>query len=42
MKTDESGMLVRPSNADMKLISVNVGLPREAALNGGSVNTGIF
>jgi MOSC domain-containing protein YiiM len=42
MKTDESGMLVRPSNADMKLISVNVGLPREVAVNGGTVNTGIF
>jgi len=42
MKTDESGMLVRPSNADMKLISVNVGLPREVAVNGGSVRTGIF
>lgn len=42
MKTDESGMLVRPSNADMKVISVNVGLPREVAVNGGSVSTGIF
>jgi MOSC domain-containing protein YiiM len=42
MKTDESGMLVRPSNADMKLISVNVGLPREVAVNGGGVSTGIF
>src|ERR1700730_1424978 len=42
MKTDESGMLVRPSNADMKLISVNVGLPREVAVNGGTVSTGIF
>jgi MOSC domain-containing protein YiiM len=26
----------------MKLISVNVGLPREASWNGGSVSTGIF
>jgi MOSC domain-containing protein YiiM len=42
MKTDESGMLVRPSNAHMKLISVNVGLPREVAVNGGGVSTGIF
>jgi MOSC domain-containing protein YiiM len=42
MKTDESGMLVRPSNADMKVISVNVGLPREVAGDGGSVSTGIF
>ena len=42
MKTDESGMFLRPSNGDMKLISVNVGLPREVAVNGGSVRTGIF
>src|ERR1700751_5375599 len=42
MKTDESGMLVRPSNKDMRLISVNVGLPREVAVNGGGVSTGIF
>ena len=42
MKTDESGMLVRPTNKDMRLISVNVGLPREVAVNGGSVSTGIF
>lgn len=42
MKTDESGTFAIPSNADMKLISVNVGLPREVAMNGGSVRTGIF
>jgi MOSC domain-containing protein YiiM len=42
MKTDESGTLVSPSNPDMKLISVNVGLPREVAVNGGNVSTGIF
>ena len=42
MKTDESGTFAIPSNADMKLICVNVGLPREVAVNGGSVSTGIF
>ena len=48
MKTDESGTSVSPSNADMpshtdtKVISVNVGLPREVAVNGGIVSTGIF
>jgi MOSC domain-containing protein YiiM len=29
-------------NADMKLISVNVGLPREVAWDGGTVASGIF
>jgi MOSC domain-containing protein YiiM len=48
VKTDESGMLVGPSNPDMpshtgmKVISVNVGLPSEVAVNGGTVSTGIF
>src|ERR1700747_722237 len=41
-------MFLRPSNVDMsshtdmKLISVNVGLPCEIAVNGGTVSTGIF
>ena len=39
---NESPSPVSPSNADMKLISVNVGLPREVPWNGGSVATGIF
>ena len=38
---DESRSFVTPSDAGMKLISVNVGLPREVAWNGG-VTTGIF
>jgi MOSC domain-containing protein YiiM len=48
VKTDESGTSISPSNVDMplnsnmKLISVNVGLPREVAVNGGTVRTGIF
>jgi MOSC domain-containing protein YiiM len=48
VKTNESGTSMSPSNADMplnsdiKLISVNVGLPREVAVNGGTVSTGIF
>lgn len=39
---DESDGFVRQSNVDMKLISVNVGLPREVAWDGGRVATGIF
>jgi MOSC domain-containing protein YiiM len=48
VKTDESGTSMSPSNADMpshtdmKVISVNVGLPREVAVNGATVSTGIF
>jgi MOSC domain-containing protein YiiM len=48
VKTDESGTSMSPSNPDMpshtdiKVISVNVGLPREVAVNGGIVSTGIF
>ena len=38
----ESDGFVAPSNADMKVISINVGLPREIAWNGGNVMTGIF
>src|SRR5690349_5188183 len=30
------------ANADMKVVSINVGLPREVAWNGGSIMTGIF
>jgi MOSC domain-containing protein YiiM len=39
---NESASFVYPSNADMNVISVNRGLPREVAWNGGSVRTGIF
>lgn len=42
VRCGESAAFVIPSNADMKLISVNVGLPREVEANGGSVTTGIF
>jgi len=38
----ESTVLVIPSNVDMKVISVNVGLPREVAWDSGSVRTGIY
>jgi MOSC domain-containing protein YiiM len=38
----ESAAFVIPSNPGMKLISVNVGLPREVESNGGTVKTGIF
>jgi MOSC domain-containing protein YiiM len=38
----ESPSWFAPSNALMKLISLNVGLPREVAWDGGSVRTGIF
>lgn len=40
--TVESGASVVSSNAGMKLVSVNVGLPREVSFNGGTVATGIF
>jgi len=42
LRRGESAVFVIPSNDDMKVISVNVGLPREVAGDNGSVRTGIY
>jgi MOSC domain-containing protein YiiM len=42
VRCGESASFVIPSNTDMKLISVNVGLPHKIESNGAMVTTGIF
>jgi MOSC domain-containing protein YiiM len=41
-RSGESTPFVIPSNEDMKVVSLNVGLRREVAWDGGSVRTGIY